>query len=308
MRTAFLVCALLCCFAVAQTAEGPSKSAESESIKTAHTEAEKMTGLSYEGVHRKHHCEVFFYSSLEDRNDFGKLKEFDRTELRHHLGDSSFFLHRFTPKDPKKPGFEIFVSGDGTKILWKRAFPDQQTVVRLVQRIRSQLPKGWTASYDREDSWLEIERVKSVLWLPAIPNRSLADKPEEGTVSIAFRVVPYVAPSEYGRLKDENDRLQKEANALYEDLSKRVRPSKDSFDPSTEAEKKEMARYEQIRQSIRNLPEYYFGNISLRSVYPRWLRYAYNTVEDEAIREECERTHQKILRLLSSYIDQTEER
>jgi hypothetical protein len=99
---------------------GPTKMAEIESIQTAHTVTEKITGLSYEGVYGAYHCEVFFYSSLRDRSNFAKLEKVDLTELQPKLGDSSFFLHRFTPKDPKKAGFEIFVSKEGTKILWKR--------------------------------------------------------------------------------------------------------------------------------------------------------------------------------------------
>jgi hypothetical protein len=176
----------------------------------------------------------------------------------------------------------------------------------LLQRIRSQLPKGWTASYDSESSWLEITRMKPVLWLPSIPNRSIAHKPEQGTFAIAFRVVPYVAPSEYRRLKQENDRLGKEANALYEDLSKRVPLSKGSLRPSTDAEKKEVERYDQIMKSIRSLPDYYFRNIALQWAWPWWSRYPYSDVHDQATREECEQVQQKVLKLLSSY-DHTRE-
>ena len=174
-------------------------------------------------------------------------------------------------------------------------------MAELLQRIRSRLPEGWTALYDREYSWLEIKRTKSVLHLPSTPNQTLAATPEEGIFTIAFRVVPFVAPGEHHRLKEENDRSRKEANALYEELSKKIRTSKGSFEPATDAEKKEVERYEEIKKSIRTLPDYYFRNISLRWAFPGWSCHPYNGVEDQATRAECKRAQKKLLKLLSTY-------
>jgi hypothetical protein len=128
MKTTFLISALLCCLGLVSAAEAPSKSAKSKSLKTAHAEAEKITKLSYEGVYRVYRCELFFYGSLADRHNFGGLEKADRAELQPRLDSSSFFLHRFTPKDEKKSGFEIFVSENGTKILWKRHRPNTAAV------------------------------------------------------------------------------------------------------------------------------------------------------------------------------------
>src|SRR5262249_49044674 len=104
---------ILACFygaGILSGSELPSKSAEAKSNETAAAEAQKITKLSYEGVSRAYDSEVFFYSSLSDHKNSGELTGADRTELRPKLGDNSFFLHRFTARDAKKNGFEIFIS------------------------------------------------------------------------------------------------------------------------------------------------------------------------------------------------------
>jgi hypothetical protein len=46
----------------------------------------------------------------------------------------------------------------------------EQTVNRLLRSVRAELPKGWTASYDKTYAWLEISRDKAVLCESALPN------------------------------------------------------------------------------------------------------------------------------------------
>ena len=38
----------------------------------------------------------------------------------------------------------------------------EQNVSELLEKIRAEIPKDWTASYDKKDSWLEVSRDKPV--------------------------------------------------------------------------------------------------------------------------------------------------
>jgi len=102
---------------------GPSKQAESDSIRTAHREFERRTGLTERQQYDSYRCEVWFYDSLGDRSNFGKLTEADRKDLKATVGGGPFFLHRFTPKKAGGRVHEVFVSKDGTAVLGARAKP-----------------------------------------------------------------------------------------------------------------------------------------------------------------------------------------
>ena len=119
MKTLFLVVIALFS-AKLHASPRPSKSAESISIITAHQEVEKSTKLSSQKVHATYRCEVFFYSTLVDADNFGGLTDREKMELKPILGRSSFFLHRFTSKTGKEEVREIFVSEDGNAVLHKR--------------------------------------------------------------------------------------------------------------------------------------------------------------------------------------------
>jgi len=185
----------------------------------------------------------------------------------------------------------------------------EQTVERLLRNVRAELPKGWTASYDKELAWLEISRDETVFLGLTTPNQppSLLEKRSKGRFFFAFRVVAAVQPVEHRRLSAENAKIQKEADMLYDELIKRRIDHKfDDFSPRTNEEKEAVARYEALKKSFHRLPEFYFGDISLE-----WGINAPDNplivVDDERIRDECRRIQEKIIGLLTKY-EKAEER
>ncbi|MCE9546445.1 MAG: hypothetical protein K8T25_13140 [Planctomycetia bacterium] len=98
----------------------PSKEAESIACRTADGEFQKLLKLNHQEMHDKYKCELSFFSSLQDQTNDWKLSDKDQKGLQPVLGDSSFFLIRFTNLSRKSDMLEIFISEDGTKVLWKR--------------------------------------------------------------------------------------------------------------------------------------------------------------------------------------------
>ena len=181
------------------------------------------------------------------------------------------------------------------------ASADEPAVDRLLRGVRAELPKGWSASYDKEHAWLEVSHDEAVLAISALPNGPPDEKPEWRTFVFAFRVVAAVHPTEYRRLSAENAQIQKKATALYEDLiSKKVSHKFDSFLPSTNEEKAAVAQYEALKKSLHTLPDFYFDAISLQ-----WgLNSPDNPiirVTDDRVRDECTRVQEKVVKHLSKY-------
>lgn len=97
-----------------------SKQAESKSIRIAHREFERLTGLPERQQYDSYRCEFWFYDTLADGSNFAKLTEADRKALKATVGDAAFFLHRFTPKGAGDRIHEVFVSEDGTTVVGAR--------------------------------------------------------------------------------------------------------------------------------------------------------------------------------------------
>lgn len=181
------------------------------------------------------------------------------------------------------------------------ASADEPTVNRLLRGVRAELPKGWTASYDKEHSWLEVYRDEAVSSRSALPNGPPDERTQRRKFAFAFRVMAAVPPKEHRRLSAENAKIQKEAAALYKDLiRKRVSRKFDSFSPSTDEDKAAVARYEALKKSLHTLPDFYFADISLV--------WGFNSpdnpvisVADDRIRDECTKVQEKVARLLSKY-------
>jgi hypothetical protein len=137
--------------------------------------------------------------------------------------------------------------------------PTLKTANELLRIVRAELPKGWSASYDKEYSWLEISRDEAVSTILGIINGPPGQKPERRKFLFAFRIVSGITVSEYRRLSAENVRVHEEANELFEQLVKmRIRRKFDSFLGRTDEEKKAVARYEGLKSSLHSLPSYYF--------------------------------------------------
>lgn len=174
----------------------------------------------------------------------------------------------------------------------------------LLRRMQAELPKGWSASYDKEYSALDVSRDEAVLAETTVINGPPDAKPERTKYAFSFRVMPAVSPDEYHRFAAENARIQEEANRLYDELVKKGLQRKfDSFGWKTEEDKVAVARYDALKMSRHSLPDYHFQDISLQWLFGRddslfgpWIY-----VSDERIRVECTQTQKKILKLLSPY-------
>ena len=195
---------------------------------------------------------------------------------------------------------------------WKKvqAATNEKTVEKLLQRIRSELPQHWTVSYAKEHSWLEVVRNKPVAFLhyyinmPAPSPSDSGDPPSLGEFSFAFRVVPYLKRSDYNRLKTENIRNQREMSTLYETLVKKhVSHKFDSFIVSgNDPNGKLVERYNQLQESLHNLPDYFYQDLTLESEWSEWLTGPpYKQVTDDVIRQECAQVMDRVIGLLSKY-------
>lgn len=121
MRQAITVMLIAVCgFSVCLASPAPSKEAAADSIRTAHDAMVRISGLSERQQYDQFVCEFWFYESLSDKSNFGKLTDDDRKELRKIVGKQSFFLHRFTPKAEGGTVYEIFITEDGAKVLGSR--------------------------------------------------------------------------------------------------------------------------------------------------------------------------------------------
>ena len=182
-----------------------------------------------------------------------------------------------------------------------RGGQQERTANELLKNVRAELPKGWSATYDKEYSWLEVSRDEAVSSMSGLPNSPLYEKPERRIFRFAFRVMPAVSPDEYHRWSTENAKIQKQATALYEDLVKRrVSQKFDSFMPRTDSERTDVARYEALKASLHILPDFYFHDISLRWQLGSPGAHAIIITEDK-IRDECTRVQKRVMKLLSKY-------
>jgi hypothetical protein len=177
----------------------------------------------------------------------------------------------------------------------------QKTIDELLQKIRAELPKGWTAAYDAKIPWLEVSREREVLAVSALPNSPANPEPKPRKYVFAFRVMPAVPPAEYRQLRAENTKTQKELTVLYDDLSKmNIAHKFDSFLPGTAREKEAVARYEALKKKLHALPDFYFEDIGLT-----WAlgepELPEISVTDEKVRAECQGVQEKVLKLLSKY-------
>jgi hypothetical protein len=189
---------------------------------------------------------------------------------------------------------------------WKKvqAATNEKTVEQLLQQIRSEIPQHWTVSYEKETSWMEVVRSEPVTLFRYVINGDTSQKPELGEFSFAFRVVPYMKRSDYNRLKAENIRNQREMSTLYETLVKKhVSHKFDSFIVSgDDPNGKLVERYNQLNESLHNLPDYYYQDLTLKSEWSEWLTGPpYNQVVDDAARQECAQVMDKVIGLLSKY-------
>ena len=177
----------------------------------------------------------------------------------------------------------------------------EPTVRRLLTRIRTELPKGWEATYDKDDAWLQVKREKPLFVFSAQPNSSPFEAAKSRQFTFAFRIVPHVSLQEYRRLSDENARIGLEIDTVHAELVRRKIGRKfDDFLPRTPEDKILVARYELLRKSRHSLPDFYFGDVSLK--------WGFNgpdspifSVRDERQSNECNLVQNRVVSLLTNY-------
>jgi hypothetical protein len=170
-------------------------------------------------------------------------------------------------------------------------------VVRLLQLIRAHLPTGWKASYHKPLSWLEVSLDQPVLAYSKLPNGPPGEKPKMRDYSFAYRVGTPLSRDQYSQLHAENVKTQRAMTALYNELEKRSVDQKfDSFSARKAVDKPLVARYDALKSSLHELPDFYFADISLNTgggydVSPA----------DERVNAECQRIREQVEKLLSRY-------
>lgn len=177
----------------------------------------------------------------------------------------------------------------------------EQTVTELVRAIRAELPRGWSASYEKETSGVRVERGEKVPAVFAVMNGPAGEKSKPSAFVFTYRINPFLLVDEFGRLRAENEKIQKEVTVLYDQLVKRhVSQKFDDFLPVNEEDKKLVARYEALKSSLHLLPDFHFRDISVSWSYngPGWPSIY---VTDDRAREECSRVKVSVVKLLSKY-------
>lgn len=178
---------------------------------------------------------------------------------------------------------------------------EEPSINLLLTKIRAELPKDWTASYDEDHAWLEISSIEAVLSVSALPNGSPDEEAERRPFVFAFRVDEAIDPKAFRLLLAQNEQTQKKLAAIYQELiNKRVSHKFDSFLPSTKDEKVAVAQYEALKKSLHELPDFYFGTVSMN--------WAFNSpdnptisVIDDRVRDECAKVQDKVVKLLTKY-------
>jgi hypothetical protein len=183
----------------------------------------------------------------------------------------------------------------------------EESVRNLVERIRAELPQGWSVSYDAQYAYLEVKRNKPAATNTGGINYGGNEKRENDVVFFSLRVLTKVEPAEYDRLAAENARIRKEADAIYQVLNgKRTDRKFDSFSPREEEDKKLVARYEGLKESLHPLPVGYFQDISLDWVAngPIFRSWATRPAE-ESVAQEFEKALGLVGKLVTPYESKT---
>lgn len=182
------------------------------------------------------------------------------------------------------------------KALAEYAITTGQSIDALIQSICKVIPNGWTVSYKTEDSWLAISKDDPVWLRSESPNASSAAEPEKGQFTLAFRISPAISSAQYEQLAAENTNTRKEMADIYQDLiNRRVNRKFDEFFPKNDTDKAIVARYETLKKSLHELPEYYYRDISLETGLPPV------DITDAKNHDECSRVQEEVLNLLFKY-------
>jgi len=176
--------------------------------------------------------------------------------------------------------------------------PSERTVNILTHEIRESIPKGWTVSYDKPNSLVRVTRDEPVLIATGGFNTDGRDVPVKDQYEFWLSVSARMPSEEYRRLKIEDAETKKEMSALYDDLRHRgVQGMGDEFNPENASDKVLVKRYDALKASLHDLPEFYFQDLDIRTE-PWWNS---ESIVDDKIRDESKRIKEQVLKLLSCY-------
>jgi len=176
--------------------------------------------------------------------------------------------------------------------------PAGDTIAGLLDEIRRELPKGWSASYDPKSYWLGITRDEKVLSRDATPN---APHEEDKARAFSVYLVVKTKMETFQRKRAQNLKTQEQLNKLYKALVKMKTGRKfDSFFPETAEQKTAVMRYKALKETLQLLPDYYYRDCSLSWIFSSPKRPGISITNDR-IRKECTDTCSKVVNLLSTY-------
>jgi hypothetical protein len=196
---------------------------------------------------------------------------------------------------------------------------------RLVEAVRAELPKGWSASCDKAYTRLKISRDQPVLMQRQIvPNdggpkfdaagKWIAEKLTPQQYYFDFEIVPKISLADHQRLTGENAELEKLQGELYEQLVKmRTSQKFDSFSPGTKEQEAVVARYNAVKNARHELPDFYFGDLGLEWGWNSPERtnsplYIHSTPGYKTVGKECERVQEKVTHVFTKYDDEVKAR
>lgn len=149
-------------------------------------------------------------------------------------------------------------------VSYSRADEKSASINDFMGKIRANIPTGWSVSYEKQNDWLEVSRDESVLCTSASPNSNPTEENRLQQFSFAFRISPKMPLTEYRKLSKQNLVIQGEMKMIYDELVKRHVPRKfDSFLAQTDGDKTLAFRYDSLKNSTRDLPDFYFQDISM---------------------------------------------
>ncbi len=181
--------------------------------------------------------------------------------------------------------------------------PPAKTLAALVDRIRMILPQGWSVEEELATGAVVVSRDQKVSTIAVPPSAAAMEpEPEKQIFAYCFRLAPLVESKEFRRLFKENQKSRQELNHLQEEIFRVINTRREDgliLPPASEKNLALVVRYEQVRKTFHRLPDFYFEDASVWSVYPNtpW-------VVDGAIRRECAEVRAKIEGLLSRYAAQ----
>ena len=191
--------------------------------------------------------------------------------------------------------------------------PSLGTVHHLLQKMQAAAAPGWTVTYDEKLKIMEVTRKELTPISSNIPNPAPGgDDTRIDHFSFWLSVTPLVTRAEYTKQAAENHRTEKKIAEVYARLvasptvggiQRPHGPPIMESGPSSDnpADQTNIVEYEYLKNSLHDLPDGYFDDISLRwdGQFPTGTFGP--APSDEAVRHECEKLYRKLAAVIAPY-------